>query len=81
MFGVGTEPPPDSNDPSAYVAMSVFERSAFRSAWVIWPTFSASVIRPSRSLTRVFTGSFLFRYGRSCALMTTCGVAVGASRR
>ena len=31
--------------------------SALRSAWVIWPTFSASVIRASRSSTRFFTGS------------------------
>ena len=27
-------------------------RRSLRSAWVIWPTFSASVIRPSRSSTR-----------------------------
>ena len=45
--------------------------SAWRSAWVICPTFSASVIRLIRSETRWSTGSAEFRYGSPLASMTT----------
>jgi hypothetical protein len=58
----GTEPPPDSTLPSLHFVTS--EGSAVtspRSAWVIWPIFSARLIRPSRSATRCFTGSEGFR--------------------
>ena len=58
VLGVGTEPPPDSTLPRLSVV--IFEVSAStlaRSACVIWPIFSASVIRPRRSATRWPTGS------------------------
>src|SRR4029450_424936 len=49
VFGVGTEPPPDSTDPSRQVATSDGSpETAPRSAWVICPTFSSRVIRASR---------------------------------
>ena len=50
VFGVGTEPPPDSTLPR--LSAVIFEPSApmfARSAWVIWPIFSARVMRESRS--------------------------------
>src|ERR1700755_1352472 len=67
VFCVGVEPPPDRIEPRLYLAMSLLEGSARRSACVIWPTFSASVIRPRRSETRWSTGSELSRYGSPCA--------------
>src|SRR5437773_10400315 len=71
VFGLGTEPPPDSSEPSRYVMMSPPLPTAPRSAWVIWPTLSARVIRDMRSATRCWTGSDRSRYGRPCALRTT----------
>ncbi|MFI9589874.1 hypothetical protein [Nonomuraea sp. NPDC052265] len=56
VLTAGVEPPPDSSEPSTYVAMSPCLAGAPRSACVIWPTFSASVIRASRSATRRRTG-------------------------
>ena len=47
--------------------------NAGRSGCVIWPTFSASDMRDSRSSTRWAIGSAEFRYGNPCALMTTVG--------
>src|SRR5919201_1933425 len=58
VLGVGTEPPPESRLPS--LSMVIFDVSAStlaRSACVIWPIFSGSVIRESRSSTRRETGS------------------------
>ena len=77
MFGVGAEPPPESSEPRSYAAMSPGVVTASRSAWVIWPAFSARDIRDRRSATRFFTGSPLFRYGSPWASTTTCGVSVG----
>ena len=58
VFGVGTDPPPDSTLPRLSVVILVVSASMPpRSAWVIWPIFSASVIRPRRSATRWPTGS------------------------
>src|SRR5829696_5504231 len=37
-------------------------RSLPSTIWSIWPTFSSSVMRPSRSLTRAGTGAFGSRY-------------------
>ena len=52
-FGSGTEPPPERMLPSFQVVIAAGSSSTWmRSVWVIWPTFSASVIRESRSLTR-----------------------------
>jgi hypothetical protein len=54
VFGVGTEPPPDSSDPSRQVATSDGSpETAPRSAWVICPTFSSRVIRASSRPARV----------------------------
>ncbi len=58
--------------------MSPGARSALRSAWVIWPAFSARDMRPTRSATRCFTGNFAFWYGSPWASMTTCGFSRGA---
>jgi hypothetical protein len=53
VFGVGVDPPPDSTDPSLQVATSVGSPlTAPRSAWVICPTFSSSVIAASSSSAR-----------------------------
>ncbi len=58
VFGVGTDPPPERMDPKPYCVISVGSAlTKRRSVCVIWPTFSASVIRPRRSLTRCLTGS------------------------
>src|SRR3954454_10998788 len=66
VFGVGTEPPPDSRLPRlSLVILAVSVSTAARSACVIWPIFSASVIRPRRSATRCFTDSEGFWYGRA----------------
>src|SRR3954451_4897587 len=68
VFGVGTEPPPDSRLPRlSLVILAVSVSTAARSACVIWPIFSASVIRPRRSATRFFTDSEGFWYGRAAA--------------
>jgi hypothetical protein len=57
VFTGGVDPPPDSTDPSCHSAMSAgLSKTAPRSAWVIWPIFSTSVMRPSRSATRLPTG-------------------------
>ncbi len=58
--------------------MSPWFVRAPRSAWVIWPAFSAGDMRDSRSATRLPTGNPAFRYGSPCASMTTCGVSAGA---
>ena len=55
LFGEGAEPPPDSSEPSRNCVIWPLD-TAFRSAWVIWPSFSSRLIRPSRSLTRAATG-------------------------
>src|SRR5690242_16760886 len=47
--------------------------NAGRSGCVIWPTFSASDMRDSRSSTRWAIGSAGFRYGNPWALITTVG--------
>ncbi len=61
VFGVGTEPPPDSTLPSmSLVTFSPFGPTFWRSAWVIWPIFSCSVMRDSRSATRLRTDRFGF---------------------
>ena len=53
VLGVGTEPPPDSTLPRlSVVIFDVSVSTLARSAWVIWPIFSASVMRDSRSWTR-----------------------------
>ena len=53
VFGVGTEPPPDSTRRGCRVVIfDVSVSTLARSAWVIWPIFSASVMRDSRSWTR-----------------------------
>ena len=58
VFGVGTDPPPDRTLPSFQVRTSDGSPATSpRSAWVIWPTFSSRVIRPTRSATRCFVGS------------------------
>src|SRR3954462_7009445 len=84
----GTEPPPDSSDPSDQAAMlltllllvvAVLVICA-RSGCVVWPTFSSSVIRESRSSPRCAAGSGGSRYGKPCALMTTAGGVLGACR-
>jgi hypothetical protein len=63
VFGVGVEPPPESTDPSISSAINVgSSATAPRSACVIWPIFSSSVIRPRRSLTRLATGWLALRY-------------------
>ena len=58
-MGVGhyDEPPPERIDPRLRSVIWVVSASMLaRSACVIWPTFSSSVIRPSRSATRRATG-------------------------
>ncbi len=61
VFGVGTEPPPDSTLPNArLVICEVSVSTDARSACVIWPTFSCRVMRPRRSATRRATGSLGF---------------------
>src|SRR3954467_5222453 len=68
VFSGGTEPPPDRIEPSPSALIGVGSvKTESRSAWVIWPTFSSSVIRWSRSLTRWLTGSRAFSYGNFCA--------------
>ncbi len=55
LLGEGDDPPPLSTEPRRYVVMSDGVTTP-RSAWVIWPIFSSSVMRASRSLTRTETG-------------------------
>ena len=69
MLGVGVEPPPDSTEPSLSVAIWLGSpATAPRSACVIWPIFSSSVMRLSRSLTRFATGWAESRYAARAAL-------------
>src|SRR3954447_6167803 len=59
----GVDPPPDSRLPSFQSVIRVVSSvTAARSAWVIWPIFSSSVIRPSRSFTRACTERCRSRY-------------------
>jgi hypothetical protein len=71
VFGVGVEPPPESTEPSLNVATIVASPNgaerAPRSAWVIWPIFSSSVMRDRRSLTRRPIGALASRYTGSFA--------------
>ncbi len=56
-------------------------------AWVIWPIFSSSVIRPSRSATRASTSRLESRYttvrgvGVKAGAVTEAAGAQPASRR
>ncbi len=79
VFCAGTEPPPDSTEPRPRSAIWVGDCSPSRSAWVIWPIFSARVIRPSRSSTRSAVGLVASRYGAPTALRTTCGLVPTAA--
>src|SRR5262249_6353678 len=62
LFGDGAEPPPDSTEPSRDWVICAPDTEP-RSACVICPSFSSSVIRLSRSLTRVATGRLGSLYG------------------
>src|SRR3954451_12755664 len=75
VLGAGTDPPPLSSEPRKYVPMSDGRVIAWRSACVIWPTFSARVIRDNRSFTRSARLRDESRYGSPCALMTTVDAA------
>src|SRR3954467_7605933 len=76
VFGGGVEPPPDRGEPSRYVVMiEVSLSTSARSACVIWPILSASVMRPMRSATRSLTGRFGSWYGSPAALARGCVVA------
>ena len=66
LFGDGAEPPPESSEPRRNWVIWALE-TALRSAWVIWPSFSSRLIRPSRSLTRVATGRLGSWYGKGAA--------------
>src|SRR5437763_10490878 len=64
VLGVGTEPPPESRLPR--LSLVIFDVSAStlpRSACVIWPIFSASVMRDIKSFTRWRIGRTGFSYG------------------
>ena len=64
VLGVGTDPPPDNTLPRlSEVILLVSESMLARSACVIWPIFSARVIRSSRSATRRLVGSVGSWYG------------------
>jgi len=66
VFGVGTDPPPDSSDPSRQVVTSVGSSlTAARSAWVICPTFSSRVMAASSRSARALGLSELSIQGRS----------------
>src|SRR3954463_16779002 len=88
MAAGGTDPPPDSTDPSDHAAMLLTLLLLVvaglvicaRSGCVVWPTFSSSVIRESRSSTRCPIGSERSRYGNPCALITTAGGVFGVCR-
>jgi len=60
----------------AVLTETMSARSPRASSWSIWPTFSASVIRPSRSATRSSTVRDGSRYGAG----TVTGVLLGAAR-
>ncbi len=46
MFVAGVDPPPDRIEPSPYVVIGEASSNTwYRSVWVIWPIFSAGVIR------------------------------------
>src|SRR6266545_345304 len=82
LFGEGADPPPDSSEPRAKLVMSAL-LTALRSAWVIWPIFSSSVMLAISWLTRVATGSDGSGYGRWARARPddrTTGPAVAASR-
>src|SRR5690242_1859867 len=79
LFGLGAEPPPESTEPIRYAARSLgAEASAVRSTCVIWPTFSSSDMRESRSSTRCATGSEGSWYGSPAACAPACVVAAVA---
>src|SRR2546423_12346923 len=61
VFGVGVEPPPERMEPSRAVAVWAGV-AAWRSASVICPILSSSVIRAIRSVTREETGACGFLY-------------------
>src|SRR3954466_9096205 len=62
VLGDGAEPPPDSTEPIRNCVIWALLID-IRSAWVIWPIFSSSVIRLIRSATRVATGWLGSLYG------------------
>src|SRR5665647_3362729 len=67
VFWLGVDPPPDRMLPRFQVVMGVASAYTWpRSVCVIWPTFSASVIRASRSATRLVTGRLASLYGSPC---------------
>src|SRR4029453_14313441 len=77
-LGGGTEPPPDSKDPSRQVATSEGSPlTAPRSAWVICPTFSSRVISASSSSARAAGLREASSHGRSGA----AGPGAGGARR
>jgi len=58
VLTAGTEPPPESTLPSLSVVIALGSAAtSSRSAWVIWPIFSFSLILLSRSRTRCPIGS------------------------
>src|SRR3954447_3075549 len=72
-LGDGTDPPPDSRLPRwSLVIFEVSASTEARSAWVIWPIFSSSVIRLSRSETRCPIGREASRY---TSLRVDCAAA------
>ena len=78
VFGVGTDPPPDSSDPSRQVVTSVGSSlTAARSAWVICPPFSSRVMAASSRSGWVLGLSELSIQGRSpLAAPTADGAAI-----
>src|SRR5262245_45918950 len=75
VLGLGAEPPPESTEPSRNVVMSEVV-TVPRSAWVIWPTFSSSVIRDIRSVTRSAGLSVGSWYGNWTAALGAVAVAL-----
>ena len=85
VFGVGTEPPPDRTLPSlSVVIFDVSVSTPPRSAWVIWPTFSSSVIRAEQVVRPAAGSAAGFSYGNvpvlparrpACALVRGRAVA------
>src|SRR4051812_26649279 len=72
-LGDGTDPPPESRLPRwSLVILEVSASTEARSAWVIWPIFSSSVIRLSRSETRCPIGREASRY---TSLRVDCAAA------
>src|SRR3954454_18434829 len=73
VFGVGTDPPPDRMLPRlSFVILDVSASTLARSACVIWPIFSASVMRPSRSSTRCGIGRLASWYGNEASACAAC---------